>query len=415
MTRAVEHELHSAEKTASEAFRGAIARLPRTMQPGLNQKLDNWGNLFPFERRQLTNFLEGLAQLRPAQLDELVQPLRDLEEKMGVAQWNFSTVADTVENASLLARSRYFVEWRHEVERIFAAIESAAQKQTMLAAAGRLILLVLPESLPVASIAEQAPWDSRGKEFALAGDAGTVCALALRREGLRAAPAVQDEADCWLVDAGDTLGGLLPAQHQPVQLLEYTALKNFRDRFLAQLNTMPKDIESADHVLARMRNQDWTPLWPAMLAGQERLRNFVVDLFFSGNGALIFSNAFVEWAASEALRRARPRVMVCRFGMRSKLKPFTSIAVFENQQTISALRDEDDPRGSAVDALILARYVWLAAMRYPEGEQTSLVCVVESRRSVYLITPENRRPEWWHDRATSPEKIAEWMRQISLA
>ena len=47
--------------------------------------------------------------------------------------------------------------------------------------------------------------------------------------------------------------------------------------------------------------------WPAEYAGQPRLRKFVIDLFLSGNGALIFSNAFVEWAVSEAIRRARPR------------------------------------------------------------------------------------------------------------
>ena len=100
---------------------------------------------------------------------------------------------------------------------------------------------------------------------------------------------------------------------------------------------------------------------PRKLTASHRLRKFMIDLYLSGNGALIFSNAFVEWAASEVLRRARPRTIVARFGMRSKPKPFTSIAIFENQQRVSSLPDVDDPENSAIDAAILARYVWLAA------------------------------------------------------
>jgi hypothetical protein len=43
--------------------------------------------------------------------------------------------------------------------------------------------------------------------------------------------------------------------------------------------------------------------------------------------------------------------------MRSKPKLFTGIAIFENQQTISPIPDVDDPQGSAIDAVILARYI----------------------------------------------------------
>jgi hypothetical protein len=123
------------------------------------------------------------------------------------------------------------------------------------------------------------------------------------------------------------------------------------------------------------------------------LCNFVIDLFLSGNGTLNFSNAFVEWAASEALRRARPQVMVARFGLRSKPKPSTGIDIFENQQRISTLPDVDDAEGSAVDALILARYVWLAA----------------SRNSVFQIASPGRSPEWIPKDSVSLEDVHNWL------
>lgn len=137
--------------------------------------------------------------------------------------------------------------------------------------------------------------------------------------------------------------------------------------------------------------------------------NFVIDLFLSGNGTLNFSNAFVEWAASEALRRARPQVMVARIGLRSKPKPSTGIDIFENQQRISTLPDVDDAEGSAVDALILARYVWLAASRYPEHEQTCCLCVSESRNSVFQIASPGRSPEWIPKDSVSLEDVHNWL------
>jgi len=68
----------------------------------------------------------------------------------------------------------------------------------------------------------------------------------------------------------------------------------FRDKFLAEINTAPKNIQASDQPRAAVRREDWDRWWAAELAGQERLRNFVIDVFLSGNGALNFSNAFVE-------------------------------------------------------------------------------------------------------------------------
>jgi hypothetical protein len=108
-------------------------------------------------------------------------------------------------------------------------------------------------------------------------------------------------------------------------------------------------------------------------------------------------------------------LIVGRFGLRSKPKPFTSIAIFENQRKISALRDVDDPEGSAVDALILARYVWLSALRFPESAHTCCVCVAESSRSLYIIAPEAKRPGWSMNHPVSPQEACSWMRSIAVS
>jgi hypothetical protein len=414
-----------------EAWRREAARLPVTMQPGLNQQISGWDDLFPFEQKRTAEFLRGVSLFQQAELDALTQPLRELEARMGVSRWNFSTQSDTMENASQLARSPFYAAWREEVQRVFSAIaKKAGDSARPEPPRGRLILLVLPASLPISSIVAHKPWDPRGAEFPISGDPRRIIELALRGPSsltsLLASQSLASQdganpdvagADCWLIDADATLGTHLGSMDAgstdapPASILQYSVLKDFRDQFLAQVNTVPKDIEATDQVLARMRSQNWETWWPASMAGQGRLRNFVVELFLSGNGALIFSNAFLQWAASEALRRARPRLLVGRFGLRSKPKPFTSIAIFENQQKISAMQDVDDPEGSALDALTLARYVWLSTERYPEREHTGFVCVSESSGSAYVIAPESSQPDWPAGRPVAPQEIHDWMRR----
>lgn len=221
-----------------------------------------------------------------------------------------------------------------------------------------------------------------------------------------------DASDLWLIDGDERKGGLIQTTSAAAYMLNYAALKAFRDEFLAEINNIPKDLHATDQVRKAVRGTDWTPLCPVGLAGDARLRDFVIDLFLSGNGALIFSNAFVEWAASEALRRARPRVLVARYGMRTRPKPFTGIAIFENQENISTLPEIDDPQGSAVDAVELARYIWLAALRYPEQEQTCCLCVPESLNAVYLIAPSGQSPDWSENHSASPREICAWVGSV---
>jgi hypothetical protein len=407
-----------AEKAPLAAGRAIVARLPVTMRPSLNQQLAAWPALFPFEQNQLNTFLRGVESFQSAALDTLTQPLRALEIKMGVQHWNFSQGGDTMENASMLARSEFYAEWRHQVQLIFEAVNAAGRDAAPTPPSpARLIVIVLPGELPVDPLHEWKSWDQKAQIVKIDGDAQAVSELLIHGQAdqpgipkLMAHQGSIDDSDLWFIDAEARLNSLQHEADLPaVSSLSYAVLKAFRDQFLSEVNTVPKSIAAADEILASLRHRDWESWWPAQLAGQARLRSFVVDLFLSGNGALIFSNAFVQWAASEAMRRARPRLVVARFGLRSKPKPFTGIAIFENQQRISALPDVDDPQGSATDALILARYIWLSALRYPEHERTFCLCVSEYRNSAYLIPAVGTTPAWSSEQTVSAAELSTWI------
>jgi hypothetical protein len=367
-----------------------------------------------------------VATFSPTALDALMGPLRALETKMGVQHWYFTESSETIKNASQLASSEYYAAWRQEVDRVFEAINAAARDSAPVRAAStRLIVLFLPSNLPVDPQSTWKLWDPRGHEIKISGDPGKLCELAMQGgSDLPAIPSLAarekdfDSSDLWLIDAEGKLASMLsPQLAMAVSSLSYLALKSFRDRFRAELNTAPKNIRATDELVANLRLESWDGwgLWPAEIASQPRMRRYLIDLFLSGNGAFIFSNAFVEWAASEAIRRARPRTIVARFGMRSKPKPFTSIAVFENQQRISSLPDEDDPENSAIDAAILARYVWLSVSRYPEHEQTICLCVCESRNSAYVIPPAGKSLKWRPGSTVAPEELYGWVGEQFLS
>lgn len=405
------------QEPSLELYRHLVHELPVTLRPAMNQQIDQWNTLFPFEQTRLSTIMDRLASFSPPAFAALIAPVRAVESKMGVRSWNFSESEDTIENASLLARSPYYVEWRARVQEFYEAVSAAPASQEQQAKATRLIFVILPANLPTNANTVWKQWSRQGREMKISGDAGTI--LSLLMDGQPAAPGIadllqsresNDPSSLWLIDAGatqpKTLGGLSPAN---ASILEYSALKPLREEFLAELNKAPKNIEITDQVRAGLRRKSWDGLWPENLGGQPRLQRFIIDLFLSGNGAVIFPNSFVEWTASEAIRRARPRVVIARFGMRNKPKPFTSIAVFENQQKVSSVPDADDPDGSAIDAGILARYVWLAASRYSEMERTCCVCVAESANSAYVIAPAGTANPGDTQDSVQPGELCNWI------
>ena len=397
------------EKLRDALNRGVLGRLPTTFLPYVNQQLHQWEYLFPNERRAVERLLIYIAGLSDEQCAALFRDVMALEEKMEVRSWRLSKNEQTIENSAELARSPYFQEWRQAVQAVFDAADRDAQAmhQTPATWRRRLLLLEFPGALRFAPATLWARWQGAGTTVNLDLDsaeprAGTLATLLLGMppgsQGafgglLRAArdqPA--EHADAWAIDAGQDLVDSLLARESagamnPL-LLSCSRLESFRQSFSQEMNTMRKDLTDADAVFDRLRKVDISAWCPAEVAGDAVLREFVRSIYLSGNGAVIFGNSFVEWAASEALRRARPSLLAARFGVRSKPKPFTGVAVFDNQDEVNPLPAVEDFEGSALDAQILALYIWLAAGRYAEYRNSTVcVCIAESLAQAYVIAP----------------------------
>jgi hypothetical protein len=420
MQRDEKTALRSAHPDQMRAWRKTTFRMPVTLRPVLNQELGEWDNLFPFERAKIAGFFRAADSYSELELNAVTAHLRDLESKMGIANAPFDENSETLEYASEIARSAYYGEWRSEVQRVYNAIEARAPNLSPpQPAQRRLILMIFPKSIPMEREALAGYWRAHGTEFEVRGDSTqlvntlmngdggspSICAvLAHRTEGKFTGG---DPSDLWFIDSDTSASSSLPQNRSSGYMrLSFAALNTFREEFLARLNSMQRDLAVADRVVATLRQTDWSKWCPAELNGDPRLRQFVIDLFLSGNGALVFPTAFAEWAASEAIRRVRPRVVVVRFGVRNKPKPFTSIAVFENQNNVSILPDEADPANSATDAAILADYVRRAAMRYPEYDQSLCLCIADSLSSAWFLVPGDARPD---NGRTSVEELSRFV------
>jgi hypothetical protein len=408
-----------------------LKRLPLTFLPFVNQQLKQWNNLFPNERRAVENLLLYVASLSPEESSGLFREVIELEEKMGVRHWQFSTNEQTIQNSSQLARSPFFQEWRLAVRAVFEAADRNAQETrgAALRVGNRLILLDIPKALPLDAAIPWERWKGIGRpinidlrpseqsrdpfEFLLTGGVTN-----LPNEGIFNAARSRPNnsiADTWVVDAGQILVDAVlsrdvssPAGGNAI-LLSYSRLDACRQNFSHEMNSMRKDLADADAVFDHLRTVEVTPWCPPEVAGIPAVREFVRSLYLSGNGAVIFGNSFVEWAASEAFRRARPSFLAAKFGVRSKPKPFTGVAVFENPDQINPLPAVDDFTGSAVDAQILALYVWLAASRYDEYQRSTVcVCLAESLSQAYIVSP----PEFTLSQHAGPITIEELGRAL---
>jgi hypothetical protein len=201
----------------------------------------------------------------------------------------------------------------------------------------------------------------------------------------RACPAALQEVErTWVFESDTRLAAVDGAS-----VLSWDALGPLRREFMRRLNAVQRDLRSVDQTSDELKRADINRLLGPTIAANPRVREFVRTLFLSGNGSLLFGNSFVEWGASEALRRVQPQVLIASFGVRKKLKPFSSVVLFEDQSRSNPMPDEDDPAGSLVDAAILSEYVYLGAQRvgcYP-GHVVTVMAAFDSNRVLVLSPP----------------------------
>jgi hypothetical protein len=362
-----------------------LARLPRTFAPALNEQLHSWDLLFPAERRAITSQMAWLGRLPDAEFRTLFEPITELERHMDLPPWKPSTDRLLVSDTGILVRSPYYQQWRAEVEKVFAKIDSARQAEGGSKPANKLIVCAMPAGVPTPSGALWKKLEAQGKWVAVESPFAEILPVLFRGVAERdEAPGIDPVERTWVFEYDRQL--LAIRIGAPVAGFSFEELGPVRREFLVRLNSMNRDLRTLDRTYDDLRRLDLSRLLAQRYS--TGVREFVRNLFLSGNGALLFGNSFVQWGVSEAFRRAAPQAMFCRFGIRPKLKPFSSVVLFEDQNRANPVPDQPDPEGSFVDARLLVEYVYLAAVRGPEyADRTLVLLAVPEQRRVLAVGP----------------------------
>jgi hypothetical protein len=113
----------------------------------------------------------------------------------------------------------------------------------------------------------------------------------------------------------------------------------------------------------------------------------------AGNGTLLINNTFVEWAAVQAARHARPHVAVVFFGVRNKIKPFSGLLLYADQEKANLIPDQQDVLGSYVDLEAFYPYIWRGFEKYAEyRNKTAYLFVGELLDEACVIATEEFPP-----------------------
>jgi hypothetical protein len=377
----------------ARAHAEVLSRLPATVHAFILLELQKWPTLFAAEQRYQRALLEELARFPASDLLQATAGIARVETEAGcdkIARGNPGRFQDDAQ--ALLRKRRLLPEWRNAIDGFFQKVDPALEVRLYPPdAPRRLVVQIYGTGIAIQSdrlwqrfkgTGVRVPLDIAGAKgpetflralFGGRESGGTTLFSALKdAEGA-------NPLHAWLVESQDALHEFCRRDAAPrmsgdaLAGLSYDRLRPYRDDLTRALYTkIQSGVESPQAFAAYARGLKIAPAADALLYSNDLLQAFVRDVLLTGNGTLFVNNTFVEWASVQALRRAQPRVLVTRFGVRDKLKPFSSLLLFSQPRASDQIPLIEDPVGSFVDVEQLSYYVWLNAEKSPAYRKKTL-------------------------------------------
>jgi hypothetical protein len=402
-----ESRLTGEAATLARTHRDALERLPATFHASILVELEKWATLFPAEHAYQRTLIEHLGRLPAAEATALFAALLQVEREAGCDRVKARTPGAFQDEAqAALRKLRLLGRWRQEVDAVFRAIQPAIDGRLHPAGGPRrLVVQVYGSGISIQAdqlwrrfqtAGVRAPLTLggvRGSEGFLAALFGSASQGAAPKTLLgNVTAATGSPIDAWAVETGTALDACCASSAAPGHTsLSYERLRTFRGELTRALfEKIQAGVESPQAFAAYARSLRIAP-GPGVALGDEVVQAFVRDVFLTGNGTLFVNNTFVEWAAVQALRRAQPRVLAVRYGVRDKMKPFSSLLLFSQPRASDQIPDIEDPTGSFVDVEQLSFYVWLSAEKTSAyRDRTLYVFAAEGVDDVLLLRSDAR-------------------------
>jgi hypothetical protein len=392
---------------------GLFDRLPVTFSTYFYDQIHDWDLLFPAERNYYERFFGLLDKTEARELDRLFEAVRDAERQMGVTEAIWPKRTFTLQQVDFLNRSPHYPAWRKAVSGVFARLDPVLDAETAAHGRPRLVVVLSPGEIPAGPDRLWIRIAQHGKRVPVETPADGADYAALLLTGKprdAAAPAIVDRFataagsapySAWCVEAGDSLAGM--SSHPGVVRLSYQQLADYRTRLQKQVQQVVEEerVRGPQQLSARLKQMKIRP-GEGELAGDVILGEFARAILLSGNGTLLINNTFVEWASVQAVRRARPAVTLISYGIRNKIKPFSSLLIYADQETTTPIPTQSDMLGSYVDLEIFHQYIWQEFMKYAEYRgNTAFLFVADGADELLAIAP----PDFPLSNVRTPQRL----------
>jgi hypothetical protein len=379
--------------------KGLFDRLPVTFSTFFYDQIHEWDLLFPAEKLYHERFFGLLDKSGPVEVDRLFEGMREAERKMGVTEAIWPKRTFTLQQVDFLNRSPHYPEWRKAVSEVFAKIDPLLDAETARHGRPRLVVVLSPAEMPVGPdrlwtriskhgrrVAVETPED--GSDYIpllLTGKPATARAPSMA--DLFAAANEPGSYGAWCVETGDRLAAM--SSHAGVVRLSYQRLNEYRSRLMKEVQQVVEgeQVRGPQQLTARLKQMKIRPN-EGDLGQDPILAEFARAILLSGNGTLLINNTFVEWASVQGIRRARPALTLISYGIRNKVKPFTGLLIFADQDATTPIPTQSDMLGSYVDLEIFHQYIWQEFMKYAEYRgNTAFLFVAEGTDEMLAIAP----------------------------
>lgn len=369
--------------------KGIFDRLPVTFSTYFYDQIKDWGLLFPAEKSYFERLFSLLDRSEPKVVDDLFAPLRQAERQMGVNEKVWPKRQFTLDQVDFLNRSPHYPQWRQAVAGVFSRLDPLLDAEVAQRGHARVVIVMSPAELPVSPDRLWLRIRDRGKRIRLeSGEEQDWKPLLARVLTSYVRSPKHSPYGAWLVEASAGIS-LLAGDAGGAVKLSYERLETYRARLMTEVRKIveKEQIRGPRELGARLKQLKVLSS-ETDIAGDPVLAEFLRAVLLSGNGTLLINNTFVEWATLQAVRRARPSLVVAGFGIRNKIKPFSSLLIYTDQRTSNPIPDQMDTLGSYVDLEVFYEYIWREFEKYAEYRRnTAYLFIAEGMDEMLAIGP----------------------------
>lgn len=354
-----------------------LRQLPPAFAVSLLREIANYDWRFPAEQHDIDMQLRYLGAMTAPQLQAAMSAFAALPSPFGKESW----ASLPIESSEKLTA---YLWTMHQMDNFRVAAETYQHNLNMAEpevqpAIPRLCIVVVGKDSPASPtplFQKLKPHGTFFTQIKPAGGLDSLFAAVNARIGAHPLPYGH-----WYVDGGEQFK-TSSSDTAGLTTVSYAALATLRAALLKKISSArtsgtvgPEDLRS---LLAQLRPDQ---VGAAETSSDELLRHFELNLLTEGSGTQIFSTTFVQWAAREVLRRARPLTLLARFAPRQMQRPM------DDMLAARVVNIQYDLPGSLVDADMGAFYTWINLMRLSGARNSRFLAWFEDRQEAIAIAP----------------------------